>query len=144
MDDGLISPAPIRNFWRVRWREQLRCNTGVYVERWYLETPFGSARLHHWLHGDDSRHYHNHPWWFITLVLRGSYTDQSDAGPDRLSAGSVRFRRADHLHYVDLDCRSCWTLLLTGPKIRRWGFRVNRKFVRSNKYFLQNGSHPCR
>jgi hypothetical protein len=37
----------------------------------------------------------------------------------------------------------CWTLLLTGPKVRRWGFWVSKKFKKSNKYFLGHGSHPC-
>lgn len=136
--------SDVPNFWRIRWREQLRCTTGIYLERWYLETPFGSIRLHHWLHGDDARHHHSHPWHFITIVLLGSYVDRTATGEDRLHIGSVRFRKAEHEHYVDLDSKSCWTLLLTGPRIRRWGFRVNRKFVKANKYFLINREHQCR
>src|ERR1700733_7651031 len=56
---------------RFKWAEELQCKMGVYVRRWYLETPFGSIRVHHWLHSDDDRAFHDHPWWFWTLVLRG-------------------------------------------------------------------------
>jgi hypothetical protein len=34
--------------------------------------------------------------------------------------------------------------MLTGPKIRAWGFWLNgTKFVKANKWFLTRGHHPC-
>jgi hypothetical protein len=127
--------------------EELRCSTGVYVRRWYLETPYFSVRLHHWLHSDDNRAFHDHPWWFITLILKGSYTDLNPIRSERMTPGKVAYRPALHQHTAQIDPGGCWTLLLTGPKIRQWGFYVRLKnkikFKKSNKYFLEHGTHVC-
>lgn len=53
-----------------------------------------SVRIHHFYRSDDARHFHDHPWWFVTLVVRGGYTDVSEMGEDKLRPGSVRYRSA--------------------------------------------------
>jgi hypothetical protein len=46
------------------------------MERWHLDLGrLGSIRLHHWFRSDDKRFKHDHPSDFITLILKGSYTD---------------------------------------------------------------------
>lgn len=132
-----------RSPYQFRWAEELHCQIGVYVRRWRLETPIGSIRVHHWLHSDDTRHKHDHPWWFLTIVLKGGYTDLSDNKADHVGAGSIRFRPAEHRHSVLVDKGGAWTLLITGPKIRKWGFWVGKKFKKANKYFLEHGEHLC-
>ena len=139
---GGSSPSPRTKF-SARWAEELRCQTGVYVRRWYVETPWFSIRLHHWLHSDDARAKHDHPWWFVTLVLWGGYTDLSPDGADCLTAGSIRFRPALHRHTVSVHPGGCWSILLTGSMRRWWGFWVGSKFRKANKYFLMYGKHPC-
>lgn len=134
----------VPNFWRIAWGDELPCDGGVYMRRWFLETPFFSVRLHHWLSSDDSRHLHDHPWWFWALVVRGSYVDVSVLGDDPLGVGSVRFRPACHRHWVRVASGGCWTILLTGGRKRRWGFWIRDRFVKANKYFLSHGKHPCR
>jgi hypothetical protein len=58
-----------------------------------------------------------------------------------------RLRRAEHRHTVVTS--GCWTLLLTGPERRTWGFWEPRpsdgkmRFVKQNKWFYANGHHPC-
>lgn len=126
----------------IRLREKLGLPECPYVIRWRLETPIGSVRLHHWLGPDDDRALHDHPWWFITLVLRGGYTD-CGAETDHLHAGSVRYRPALHRHTVVPDADGAWTLLITGPAVRAWGFWLNGKFRKANKWFLAYGHHPC-
>jgi hypothetical protein len=115
-----------------------------------METPYGSLRLHHWLYGDDPRAFHDHGWDFWTLVLWGGYTDVSPEGQERMTPGTLRFRPAEHRHTVDVDRGGCWSLVLTGPHMRPWGFWVTLKdgsgrqaFRKSNRYFLENGHHPC-
>jgi len=115
------------------------------MRRWVLNLGFFSIRLHHWYASDDARNFHDHPWWFITLVLWGSYTDVSSAGKEKMKPGMIRYRPALHRHTVRVNSGGCWTLLITGPQIRKWGFwvRGGNKFVKSNKYFLEYGHHPC-
>lgn len=130
-----------------------------YMERWIIEFKLFSLRLHHWLYSDDQRNYHDHPWWFITLVLKGSYIDISPKNQDLIteerveelmSVGKIRYRPSKWKHTVKVSEGGCWTLLLTGPEVRDWGFWVKRKdgtnvyrLRRRNKYFLENGHHPC-
>jgi len=130
--------------WEVRLAEDHLCETGVYLRRWRIETPWFSVRLHHWLHSDDNRSPHDHPWNFITFVLRGSYIDEGRWERQRVKAGRAYYRPASHAHWVHLDQGEVWTLVLTGPKIKRWGFWITpTKWIRSFKYFYRFGNHPC-
>jgi len=128
--------------WQIAWRENLLCATGVYLRRWRIETPWFSVRLHHWFASDDSRSPHDHPWDFVTFVLRGSYVDEGEHR-QRVRAGHVYHRSSTHAHWVHLDRGPVWTLVLTGPKVRRWGFWVKNRWVRSYRYFYRFGEHAC-
>lgn len=105
---------------------------------------FGYAvRIHHFVRSDDKRYFHDHAWWFVTLVLRGSYTDVSPTGRDQLKTFSLRYRPANHAHYVEVPEGGCWTVLLTGKPLRKWGFWVDGKLKRPLKYFHRFGHPPC-
>lgn len=114
-----------------------------YAERWTLETPFGSLRLHHWLTGDDPRALHDHPWSFVTIILSGGYADVTEHGRERMGPGRVRFRPAGHRHTVEVGKGGCWSLVITGPHTRFWGFWRKGRWVKSNRYFLEEGHPPC-
>lgn len=114
-----------------------------YLRRWTLLLGLFSIRVHHFYRSDDARAFHDHPWWFVTLVLKGGYTDRSDRGDDHLRPGSLRFRPAHHSHTVIVDPGGVWTIILTGPHRRRWGFWQNGKFIKANKWFATHGHHPC-
>ena len=126
------------------WRERLGRPECPYMTRWAINFGLFSLRIHHWHSSDDHRYYHDHPWWFVTLVLKGSYTDVSDGGREAMTPGSIRYRPALHRHTVEVADGGCWTVLLTGKVVRRWGFWVNGKFKKTNKYFLEHGHHPCK
>lgn len=113
------------------------------MRRWVLGFGIFSIRLHHWYSSDDARFWHDHSWFFVTLVLWGGYTDVSLFGRERMTPGVIRYRPALHRHTVEVDRGGCWTLVFTGPKVRRWGFWVGNKFRRSAKYFREYGHHPC-
>jgi hypothetical protein len=125
------------------WAEKLGLPDCPYVVRWKLELPFGSLRVHHWLKPDDDRAFHDHPWWFVTLVVRGAYMDKNPNGFDILKAPALRYRPALHRHTVVPWPQGAWTIMVTGPKTRPWGFWLNGKFVKANKWFARFGHHPC-
>ncbi len=127
----------------IRWAEKLGLPECPYVIRWRFELPLGSVRVHHWLGPDDDRAYHDHPWWFLTLVIRGGYTDKNPDGDEHLTAGTVRYRPALHRHTVVPDPGGAWTILLTGRPRRTWGFWLDGRFRKANKWFLAYGHHPC-
>lgn len=140
---GGSSPSPRTSKWILKFNEHLGLPECPYVVRWRLETPWFSVRLHHWLAPDDDRAKHDHPWDFVTFVLWGGYVDSSPDGDEHLRAPAVRYRPATHQHTVFPDEGGAWTVVVTGPKIRSWGFWVNGKFIKMNKYFLKYGHHPC-
>lgn len=125
------------------WNEKLGLPECPYLIRWCLNFGIFSIRLHKWLSSDDQRYYHNHAWWFITFILSGSYLDITENGEELLTFGAIRFRKAEHSHKVKILKSPTWTILLTGPSVNKWGFIVNGKFKKSNKYFFENGHHPC-
>lgn len=132
-------------FITIRLRERLGLPQCPYLIRWRFELRgIGSLRVHHWLGPDDDRAFHDHPWPFITLVLKGGYEDRNPDGTDRLRAGSVRYRPALHRHTVVPGKSGAWTFMVTGNRARTWGFwRDGIKFVKANKWFLTQGHHPC-
>lgn len=114
-----------------------------YLLRWYLipRNRWLNIYLHKFCRDDDDRALHDHPWWFVSLMIRGRYTEiiahDHNTGEGRgfiRSAPGLAFRRAEHRHRVVLDWKDgkqipCWTIVITGPKVRTWGFWCPRGFV---------------
>lgn len=107
---------------------------------------FGIAiRLHHILRSDDDRHFHDHPWNFTSLILRGGYTEVSPffdsqgcwVGTRRqyYSPGSLIRRKCTDWHYLLLPEKStCWTLFITHQWKQTWGFLVDGKKIPHQQY----------
>lgn len=140
---GGSSPSPLTKFFDWCKGEPIGLPECPYSYRWKIDLGSFSIRLHQWLKSDDSRAFHDHSWWFVTLVLWGGYTDVSTFGDDILSIGSIRYRKAEHKHTVKVNKPGTLTLLLTGKPKRRWGFWVDGKLIKRDKYFAVWGHHPC-
>lgn len=137
-EGGGSNPSP----WTMFSHQKLGDPQCHYLERWVLNFYLFSIRLHHWKSSDDLRYFHDHPWWYWSWVLQGSYVDRSPQGEDFRKTHSLKFYPALHRHSVVID-KPCWTLLLTGPHSRTWGFWVDGRFRKRSKYFFIFGHHPC-
>lgn len=112
-----------------------------YMHRWWVvRTRFLRIYLHRIMRDDDDRALHDHPWWNISIVLRGGYREVTKTGAKMRGPGSIVFRRATTAHRLELPIKNggiryCWSLFITGPRIREWGFhcphgwRVWHEFV---------------
>ena len=113
-----------------------------YLKRWWIipRNRFFNIYLHKFLHSDDDRALHDHPWLNVSLLLDGSYTEHtiSQGGVHHhtvYKTGDLKFRRAKAAHRIELHAGTCWSLFVTGPVIREWGFhcptgwRIWREFV---------------
>ncbi|HXI82093.1 MAG TPA: hypothetical protein VNM34_14900 [Verrucomicrobiae bacterium] len=110
----------------------------TYLTRWrLLQTPWFGVYLHAIREPDRDRHMHDHPWSFVSVVLRGGYLEERpDGRTGRRRAGSVCLRRAEDLHRVALLARRpTWTLVLAGWRRRSWGFDVDGLWVGHREYF---------
>lgn len=136
----------------LKWGEVIGPDDCPLMIRWLVQNRWGTIRIHHFLRSDEDQ-LHDHPWWFLTLVLKGGYLDETEFDGvkhyDRLKVGSVRFRPAQHRHRVvieDSDSDSTvgsWSLVVTGPWQRHWGFWVGGVFVRWKSYFERYGYAAC-
>lgn len=135
---------PFKQF-ELRWKDRVGLPECPYMTRWVIVLMGYALRLHHWIASDDQRYKHDHGWWMLILVLWGGYTDVTDTGEDVLRAGSIRLRSATHRHTVRVNKGGCWSLLLTGPKLRKWGFYKpgSNKMIRPLRFFDRIGHHPC-
>lgn len=119
----------------------------MYMERyWLVKNFFGfSARVHGIHTPDMDRAMHDHPWSFISIVMRGAYIETTPNRQNTIDfhavgaigatepqqerfrgTGSIAFHGFWHRHRVTLvtewDYLPVWTLFITFPKRQSWGF----------------------
>jgi hypothetical protein len=109
-----------------------------YMIRWFVipRNPWFNIYLHKFCRDDDDRALHDHPWWFISIMLKGSYIEHRSGKPSLIRhALSFAFRPAVAQHRIELfrddhgAIIPCWTLVITGRKKRTWGFWCPKGFV---------------
>lgn len=115
-----------------------------YLLRWWIipRNRFFNIYLHKIIRDDDDRALHDHPWWNVSILLRGAYievmphkrhmvtpfmrlTDLPVTSKVR-KAGSIVFRRGISAHRLEVARGPVWTLFITGPVIREWGFHCKQ------------------
>jgi len=100
-----------------------------YLKRWFVipRNRFFNIYLHHFLRSDDDRALHDHSYSSISIILRGSYVEHTIAAGgihhrQQLSEGQIKIRLSGAFaHRIEVD-KPCWTLFITGPRYREWGF----------------------
>lgn len=119
------------------------------VIRWILfRTPWCAVFLHKLCRSDYERALHDHPWPFVSIVLKGEYLEvvtENNAAIHRrrwsvayrpaawrhrvvLTREKINFRATTPRSELHVPYRPCWTLMLVGPRQRRWGFWVDGQF----------------
>lgn len=118
-----------------------------YMLRWWVipRNKWFNIYLHRFLHSDDDRALHDHPWFNCSILLEGKYTEHtiSDGGVHNRKeycAGNIKFRGPRYAHRVELNNGPCWTLFITGPKMRDWGFHCPNGW-RSWEQFVRADNH---
>lgn len=137
-----------------------------YMERYWLVKPsrwtFGCGiRVHHILRSDNDRDMHTHPWWNLSLILRGVYWEVMPAKKDEPGAyyggyvnlnepfkmkqrkvGDLVFRRRTARHKLMLFRGPVWTFFVTGPETRDaspWGYMVaGEQYVDRRSYAVRD------
>jgi hypothetical protein len=125
-----------------------------YVRRhWLLPRNWlFNVYVHEFLRSDDDRALHDHPWLFnASWIIEGEYVEWVPTYDRRLpwnlsvrcqypqmrilEAGDVRFRWGRAAHRVELfvDWKDrplpCWTVFVTGPRVREWGFHCPKGWI---------------
>lgn len=159
---AMIAPyAPfIKAFVRkyIGGRSDISLAGSLYMRRWRLGPDWlPGLRVHQIVRSDDDRALHDHPFDFITFILKGGYWEHlADGSRTFHGPGTVLFRRAEMLHRLELNrtwrviglCESddevpAWTFVIRGPHRREWGFDTLKGWVH-NRLFItkrENGNH---
>ena len=107
-----------------------------YLDRIRLiVTPWFQVMLHRIYRPDRQRDMHDHPWNFFSLILWGSYTEDTLQGPRKCRWWN--FKRVTDRHSIrECSRRPVWTLVFTGRKQRTWGFWVDNgaRFIPWREY----------
>lgn len=121
-----------------------------YLRRWWLipRNKLFNIYLHEFRRSDDDRALHDHPWPNLSILLLGRYTEHT------IRAGGINIRRARKTgsivlrspwkaHRVELQPGEiCWSLFLTGPRLRDWGFHCPNGWRHWREYTDgPNGEH---
>lgn len=98
-----------------------------YLVRWrVIQTPLFGIYLHKLGTPDPRDTLHDHPWPFISFVLRGGYIEyvrdlEHYAIPRRVKRINVK-RLRDYHWISELDRVPTWTLMFVGRRQRVWGY----------------------
>lgn len=116
--------------------------------------PLGKVCLHTF-HRSDADVFHDHPFAFATLVLRGGYFDITPGTGESseyshaewLRPGAFRYRPAHHTHRVLLFQHAfgdipATTLVWLGPRVREWGFHLPDGWKPWRQYFAEQECKP--
>lgn len=119
-----------------------------YMRRWFVipRNRLFNIYLHEFLRSDDDRALHDHPWWNVSILLQGEYTEEtiSAGGVHKRTirkAGEFKFRRPTFAHRIELHAGACRTLFITGPKIRVWGFHCPQGWRRWEEFTKPGASN---
>lgn len=118
-----------------------RTENEPYLERYYIflkdrkHFPF-NIFIHRFLKSDPDD-LHDHPWPFMTVILKGGYWEHTPKGKFWRGPGYIKCAASKALHRVELDptIPECWTLFFPGPQVRDWGFVKDGTWMPFDEYF---------
>lgn len=128
----------------------------LYMRRFALfETKWLSARVHHIAREDRDRHMHDHPWTFVSVVLRGGYLERrpetlepcfDSTGTemwltDYRPAGSVALRLPTDRHMISDVAPDTWSLFVYGRVRQWWGFFTPGGKIHWADYTKESGAY---
>jgi hypothetical protein len=107
---------------------------GDYMRRWIFRTPWGTLRVHNIRESDAGRDFHDHPFSFTSVILRGGYIEHrpgclcDETGVDDTTCGiymapAIVRRNATDFHRLELiGGAPAWTFVISSDYQRTWGF----------------------
>lgn len=133
-----------------------RADGQVYLNRWGIgHDRIGGVYLHRMAAPDPGVDLHDHPWWFASLIVWGGYTElRADTREASMLARiadehptctrgipvhrrwlSARTMRFDECHTITtLNRPVSWSLILRGPRRRKWGFYLADGYMPEAQY----------
>jgi hypothetical protein len=101
----------------------------LYLRRYFLwRSRWFNIYLHHIPRPDEDRDPHDHPWSFVSVLLRGGYdeevfnTKRELIKTNKRKAFAIGKRSGNVIHQITRVDPNTWTLVFTSSRWRKWGF----------------------
>lgn len=110
---------------------EIRAKDGMlHFRRWrLLQLSVFAIYIHQIFESDKDAHLHNHPYNFITCILKGAYYEDNHIGPNVLAInGTVIKKHHASYHRITVLSKVTSLFLAFGPR-QDWGYCVDGKFV---------------
>lgn len=106
----------------------------TYLTRWRLiQTPWFAFYLHRMTGPDSRADLHDHPWNFLSIVLRGGYAENTPEGMREVTRFNLK--RAEDFHSIRYLLRHpTWTFVITGRRRRVWGYKQGDGWVQFDQH----------
>lgn len=108
----------------------------LHFRRWQiLKTPWFSIWLHGIYAADEDKHLHNHPWDFKSMVLKGSYIEETQHGFITQKPLKFNSRNGNSFHKIHkLLTPVVYTIFFVTKQKRQWGYLVDGDFIDNETY----------
>lgn len=114
----------------------------VVFRRWRAINTRWFQVLIHAVYDHDRDHFmHDHPWNFLSFILKGGYMelycDQNSIVSTRVASPFTfkRMQAAGEYHKIlRLLNGTSWSLVVTGKRERTWGYLTNQGWMNNEKY----------
>jgi hypothetical protein len=140
----------------------VRSDGRIYLKRWGLACRFGGVFVHHIGAPDPGPDLHDHPFWWVSWVVKGNYTECRASAAQAVARAQMevnrpelRVKRGDIWHrprwsvakfkrtecHMITECKpDTWTILVRGPRRRKrpggeyWGFYTPTQYYPEGDY----------
>lgn len=114
-----------------------RASQEEYMHRYYLflkdRKTFPFNLLLHTIVRSDDPYYHDHPWDYTTIILKGGYWEHTPIFDDKSGKiigdnrkwrgpGSIISRKSTDFHWLEMGPAPAVTLFIPKKRCREWGF----------------------
>lgn len=111
-----------------------------YMERYYLlfkDRPrwFPFNITLHKICASDLPILHDHPWPYMTVIIKGGYIEHTKYERFFRGPGHARIRGAEDYHWLEvIDNIPSWSLFFMGKRRRDWGFLKGGEWMAHEEY----------
>lgn len=107
-----------------------------YLERFSLfQIGKLKVRLHHILSSDKTPYCHSHPFYYLSIILKGSYTEQIIKNGQIIEKthkkGGIILRKASTFHRIK-KANTCTTLFFAWDSKNKWQLKTHQDIIYPN------------
>ncbi len=116
--------------------KEIRSKEGIlHFKRWsIISTKWLSVYIHYINQADEDKHLHDHPWSFWSVILKGGYIELTESGRNHRRFLHMAFRKKNTPHKIEVLIHPTWSLVITGPGGRQWGYKVGNIWIDNIAY----------